>query len=378
MAKSVSILDVTSNKMYFAVGNKTTGGMYNIDYFAEREFEGYYEGQMSSPDTLVNDIYNLLSMTEMNKLTKEIYVSIPTDFIRIEKNNYLMNFGREKYISEATINELHDKANIFNDSNEWKVISSAASKYILDEKDYTLEPIGERAETLRGDISFILAKTDYLDLFESALSKIGYKNVNFVSSSWAISNRYINEDERIRNAAYVNIGFASSSLSIVNGDGLDRVEISKSGRANMAYDLSCAANIYFEEALELLNQVNLYIPNNEESIYSVETDSGVKSYQSSKINNFVKIKIKEIADFINYILSQNSTIKEDSGVYISGDGLDLIKGAFQYLEQQLKRKLRMLIVDIKDYDKPQYTNMLALLDYAYENMESKSFWNRIF
>ncbi len=379
MGKDVAILDIGSCKLIFATGHKNSIGSCEITSFSWVPFAGYYESEFINLDGLLDDVTKVFTQANLRKMPKCLYVGVPAEFSRVETKTSLMNLGREKLISSSIINELHAKGDQYSRYDGWEVFSSSAINYLLDDERNVVNPYGERAKNIKATISYVYVKSEFVELFDVIAKQLGFEEAKYISSPWAVATRFVDEDSRYYGALSLDIGFGSTSLSYVKGDGLVKMASASIGKGSIYGKLSQQLNVSFDEALSIEKSINLDFEALEGALYTIFTESQVKTYRAKDVNNAVSARIKEIADFVNTVINEEPGLISDTvTLYLTGGGIAGIKGGLITLEKYLKRKVRGRAPGITNYDKPYFASMYALLDAACDINDNQSIWKKLF
>ena len=379
MGKDVAILDIGSCKLVFATGHKNSIGSCDISAFSWILYDGYYEGEFINVDSLLDDVSKVFQKANLSKMPKTLYVGVPAEFSKIDVRSYFLNLGKERLISNAIINEVHAKGDRYTKDEDWEVFSSAAINYLLDDERCVVNPYGERATTIKATISYMLVKSEFIQMFDIIGKDLGFEEVKYVSSPWAVATRFVDEDVREFGALSLDIGFGSTSLSFVKGDGIVKMAYDSIGKGSIYSRLAQQLNVSFDDALSIEHSINLDYEALEGALYTVFADKQTKTFKAKDVNAAVTARIKEISDFVNSVINEDKgLIPETAIVFLTGGGIVGIKGSLITLEKQLSRRVRGRAPGINNYDKPYYASMYALLDVACEIQASQSIWQKLF
>ena len=379
MGKDVAILDIGSCKLVFAVGHKNSIGSCDISSFSWIPYDGYYEGEFINLDKLLEDVERVFQKANLRKMPKTLYVGVPAEFSKIDVKAYYLNLGKEKLISNAIINELHAKGDVYTNDEEWEVFSSAAINYLLDDERCVVNPYGERARTIKATISYMLVKHEFIQMFDAIAKELGFEEAKYISSPWAVATRFVDENAREFGALSLDIGFGSTSISYVKGEGLVKLASAPLGKGSIYSKLASQLNVSFDEAISIEKSINLDFEALEGALYTIFAENQTKTYKAKDVNNAVVARIKEIADFVNSVINEEKGLVPDTSIlFLTGGGIVGIKGALITLEKLLGRRVRGRAPGINNYDKPYYASMYSLLDVACDINANQSIWKKLF
>ena len=379
MGKDVAILDIGSCKLVFATGHKNSIGSCEITSFSWIPYDGYYEGEFINLDSLYDDIRKVYEKAPLRKIPKTLYIGVPAEFSKVEVKAYFLNLGRERLISSSIINELHAKGDQYVSDPEWEIFSSAAINYLLDDERYVVNPYGERARTIKATISYMQVKSIFVEMFDAIAKDLGFEETKYISSPWAVATRFVDEQAREYGALSLDIGFGSTSISYIKGDGIVKMASAPLGKGSIYAKLAQQLNVSFDEALSIEKSINLDFEALDGALYTVFTENQVKTFKAKDVNNAVRARLKEISDFVNSVIAEDKDLIPDTSIiYITGGGIVGIKGSLIALEKQLGRRVRGRAPGINNYDKPYFASMYSILDVACDINENQSIWKKLF
>ncbi len=379
MGKDVAILDIGSCKLIFATGHKNSIGSCAVTSFSWIPYDGYYDSEFVNLDGLLEDVTKVYQAANVKKQPKCLYIGVPAEFSKVEVKSYFMNIGRERLISSTIVDELHAKGDQYSQSGDWELFSSSAISYLLDNERTVIHPYGERASTIKATISYMYVKNIFVQLMDAIAQELGFEETKYISSPWAVATRFVDEDARNYGALSLDIGFGSTSICVVQGEGIVKMASAPIGKGSIYGKLAQQLNVNFDEALSIEKSINLDFDVLEGALYTIFTENNVKTYKAKDVNNAVIARIKEIADFVNAVISEDPGLVPDTAtLYLTGGGIAGIKGGLIALEKNLKRRVRGRAPGINNYDKPYFASMYALLDVACDINENQNIWKKLF
>ncbi|MGN0796971.1 MAG: hypothetical protein ACI4M5_02065 [Christensenellales bacterium] len=379
MDRNVVVLDIGSGKLTFAVGYKTSGGVFIIKNFADLRYSGYYAKQFVEPDRLVDDVKQVIVNSGYDGKSDTIFVGVPTEFLRVENNSTYSVFTKERTITRQIVDHMHQEGNIFNNDRRSVVINSSANDYVINGAQSTLSPIGKRATSLRANLSYTYCLQEFIDKMDGILSVCGFAKVNYVGGMHAIANQLIPQQERINGAVLVDVGFVNASFGYVKGDGLSYLSSIGVGGGNIADDLAYAMGVEFDDAYDFFGKINLNQDADDNSIYTIRSGGETLAFGVSDVNEIVYNRLKTFADWITGQLQvMDKPLDKDTPLYLTGGSLTSIRGAIDYLSRCIGRQVVVLTADVPQYNQAKYSSTIAMLDVASEIYNSQSIWKKIF
>ena len=379
MDKNLAILDIGSGKLAFTVGYKSNSGIFVIKNFADVQYSGYFDKQFVEPERLASDISAVINKSGYRGSLSNVYVGVPTDFLKIENNSIFSSFPREKYITRAMLDQMHEEGNIFGRSSDYVVINSSATEYIVNNTFPTLSPVGTKASDIRANLSYIYCEKSFCELLDSALRQNGCHKAHYISSVQAIANQLIPQEVRQGGAVVVDVGFVNASFGYIKGDGLAYLSSLSVGGGNIADDLAYAMDIDFEDAYDFFGKINLNQDLTPMATYSVVSKGEMLNFGAMEVNEIVTARLDYFCEWImNELKFMDKPLPINAPIYMTGGSLTSIRGALSYMQKQLERKITVLTADLPQYDQPKYSSTIAMLDMASEINNSQSLFRRIF
>ncbi len=385
MAKSdVAILDFGSEKISVIIGSRDVNNTFSIKGVGESEYAGFMDGEFLQPEQLKLAMGLALTNAEVNSKTKisKLYVGVPAEFSFCVCKSVTQNYARSKTVTQEDIDELFDRANDFKQYKGHTVINQSAIYYVLDDNGKETNPIGLITSKLTGCLSFILAENSFVSLINSFKRDLDLERVDFISSTLAESLYLFDQETRDRYAILVDVGYITTSVSLVRGDGLLFLKSFSMGGGHITADLSECLKLNFNQAEVLKRKIVLSIDPTESDIYEAVVDGAVMPIKAKTANEIVECRIEEIAKGILKCLSLCAYEYPDYiPISLTGGGLCYLKGAKDLLSKLTGKNVEMVVPPVPQLNKPHYSSSIGLLDAALKqeeiNKNRNSFWNRL-
>jgi len=183
-------------------------------------------------------------------------------------------------------------------------------------------------------------------------------------------------------AFLLDIGFMTSSISVVYGNGIVHEEKFNCGIASVLVALIKTLGVDYavaEEMLELANISGGNIPR--DLTYSTELDERVFSVQY--INDVIKWGLDGLCERVDVFLRKYYREKKTlamsvNPISVTGEGISGIKGAAEHISKRIGWLTETVCPDLPYYDKPTCSSRIALLNMALSDRKQKSWWQSIF
>ena len=179
----------------------------------------------------------------------------------------------------------------------------------------------------------------------------------------------------------MDVGYLTTSVAIVKGDGLLSLRSFSQGGGHITGDLATVLQIPFSDAELLKRKVILSIEPSEEDIYEINGKNGIKTFSAQLVNEIVSYRISVIARTISKCLS---TCEYEYPSYIpyslTGGGIAFMRGAKDAIANTVGREVEVVVPPYPQINKPNLSSAWGLLDMAIKNDEpvKKSFFAKIF
>lgn len=371
---SVIVLDVCSSKLILSVCKRGVNGTFVPLYTKTSKIYTYYEREFNDVKKIETAIFNLFDEIKQIDLSRNtVYVSVPADFIKTYTRNFKLTFGSEKKITSNDVITLYNSAYDYKDS-EYSLINRSACYYLLG-NNKCANPIGKKAEVLGGRLSFQLASNYFMREFSEILAKLSITKLRFISSPYAECAYLFNDDERGVGRTLIDVGYCSTSISIVVGDGLLYSASVPCGSGIISANLQSKFGSEFEIAEELRKRLNLGLKSNYDKYYEFEYKNSNYSFLREDCNAIAKGVIDNIAEQIdNAILKCKLVLPMDMETCFTGGGVSTIRGATEYLADRLGKYPIIVSPKVPKYEKPYYSSYLALIDAALKLKNDKIFF----
>jgi len=246
---------------------------------------------------------------------------------------------------------------------KYTLINRSAIVYELDDARRVANPIGINSEILKGKLSFVLCSNYFIDAVKSTLKSAGIINLECVSRSLAEALYLIDPEKRDRIAVLVDVGYISTTFSIIQGDGILYQNSFDYGGGYVTAALMKEFDLSFEEAEKIKAQANL-AQISTSSYDVIEGDSG-KHYSLEQIKKAIKTSLDDLCENLSLsIESSGYVLPEYVSLMITGGGITHIRGAKEHVSSRLDTIVEIVVPQVPLLDEPEQSSTLSLLDLA--------------
>ena len=373
----VAILDIRSFEITFLIGTKGFNSSYVICGEATEEYEGYsaqgFLDENAFEQALKSAVFSVLK-TYRGRLDK-IYVGTPSPFVCLRTIGQNLPFSKRRRISPMDVerlfdygqNEVAETGRCIRRSAMYFAIGNN-NKYYAGEEFY-----GTHSAALRGGLCYYFADEDFCRLVEKALDEFNFSEVVFLPTALAQAEYLLSKRQRAGYAVLVDVGYLTSTLSIVYGDGIVHEKSFTSGVAEIIYYLSNRFGLDVDEAENVLSCANIAVGDDRLDAPWV-SEKGI-SIPVAMINDVIEYGVDQLCDHINRFLDERYKNKDEiltnNTIWLTGEGVDKIKGIADHMSRRLEKNIKILSPDLAYNDRPSQSSRLALLAMAISDKQKK-------
>ncbi len=363
--KQVAIIDVGSSEIRAIVGERGVNNTFIIKGRSNFAYDGYADGSFFDINTLKKQ---LLSAGEYLKSVARsdvdtVYVGVPGAFTQVVVKGSQISFSKSKKINEDDVDKLFDGAFVANSANS-TLINRSAVIYELNDFRRLANPIGVQGEILKGKLSFISCSNYFIEAVKPALKTAGFKQIEFVSSQLAQAMFLFDAEARDRLAILVDVGYISTTLSVIQGDGIVYQRSFNFGGGYVTASIAQTFDMQFDHAEALKRRVNLSQISSASAVEVIRGDDG-KYYNVDQLKQLITNTLEDFCSEISDSLENvGFVIPEYVPLKISGGGIAFLRGAKQYVANRLGMAVETIAPSVPLMDNPLESASLSLLDIA--------------
>lgn len=362
----VAVLDIRSSDVTAVVGERGVNNTFIIKHKSACAYDGYAEGELLD----VNGFSSAVCEVVKNTLSaasgiKSFYVGVPGEFLQLVNADKSVSFNSAKRITKTDAENLVDSATPSDDEKR-RTISHSCLYYVLSDKRRLIDPVGAVSESLLGKFCFYKCSNAFIGCLMDAFKRFKeITTVNLIPANQAEAMYLVEPEKRDECAVLFDLGYISSTYSVICGNGLMYSESFSLGIGHIAALLMSDLDIPYEAALKFLSKVNL---NAKEKLSATEecVFEG-KAYEFSTIA--LRDKIREGLDGVCETIeacTQSFTEKNTEGkpLYVTGEGVNVVRGTAEHISGRLVKSVEIIAPKVPYYDKPQFSSLFSLLNTA--------------
>ena len=378
----VAVLDIGSEKITVFYGCKSVNETFNVKASVAVPYAGFADGEWLDEESLpavfqkaVDDIQNVAGVR-----IRKFFIGVPGEFTTSVAKEVSIVLDRRRRIVDKDIDEFFDKGNTYKEHKRYATINCASIYYMLDDNRRLIEPRGLLADKLRGLVSYILCERKFLKTVNSIMKSIGVSEVEFISAQWAEAMYLIDADYRDKSALLVDVGYITTSVMLVRGDGLLYMSSFSCGGAHVTGDITLGLDIPYSHAEQLKSKLDLNREVTFEDRYVVTHKDKQYRYLAVEVNEIAKARLTFLGQAINKCLSRcEYDCPSHLPIYITGGGLYGMRGAREILSKITGRSIEFIEPSDPNFAKPYFSSTLGVMEIATRHAgQDEGFWKKLF
>jgi cell division protein FtsA len=375
MAKqTAAVLDFGSSKISVLIGERGINNTFQLKGRGESNYAGFMEGEFLDERDLKTAIGVAITsaVNHSGKKIKKLYVGVPAEFCYSELKEATQTYQNKKRINDNDIYTLFDSVDNYAQSeNSHTLINRSPIYFMLDDGRKVVDPNGLTTTKLSAQVSFVLAKNEFITLIDSILEELSIVNVQYTSSVLAESLYLLEPEVRDRYAILIDAGYITTSVALLRGDGILSLNAFSVGGGHITGDLSQVLNLKFAEAEKLKRKVVLSLDASDDDFYETVVEGVITPFPAKMVNEIIEDRLSMVASTINKILhSIRVSYPDYIPIYLTGGGLSYLKGAKDFLSKEIGKNLEIISPPVPQLNSPHYSSLLGLLNLALYEEES--------
>ncbi len=365
--KQVAVLDIGSSKITAVTGERGRNKTFVIKSNAAFEYDGFAEGSFLGLDSLKKVLFSAAESIRksFHGDVPVLYVGVPAAFTQVVVKNSQISFPKKKKITDEDVEMLYEASFVLS-STKWTLINRSPIIFELDDSRRVMSVIGTESEILKGVMSFVLCDNYFIEAVGPILKSAGIQNVEYVSTSLAQAMSLIDAENRDRVAVILDVGYITTTFSVIRGDGLIYEKSFDFGGGYITASISEKYQISFSEAEKLKRKVNLSRQTSRGSMDVLCVDDGAY-YSIDELIETIKYSLDHLCGLINEITeSPNVKIPDYVPLCVTGGGISYIRGAKEHVSNRLGMVVEIIAPNVPLLDEPIRSASLSLLDLALE------------
>jgi len=375
---SVAVLDVRSYQVTAVVGERGVNRTFVFKANKTEPHMGYDgEGNFLGDDFPEAARRALLSVEQTcGQKIKTLYVGVPGAFTKVLPKDHEISFPKRRKISKKETDMLFESGK--EEIEGYRPIRATSMIYVTSDNRRVVDPTGLGSDKLFGALSYFYCQNSFAELVEKTFSGMNL-TVKFIPSEYAQAVYLIPSETRDEYALFLDTGYLSCTACLLFGNGILAQTTFWTGRGQLAERIRSAFDVPYEGAEALLNKANLYRTSNapaEEFYFKGRT----YMIQTEKFLDVMKEGLDEICEKVDAFIEECSYKTREldyKPLYITGEGLEGIRGANEHIAKRINRVCEELVPNLPYYNRASLSSRIALVDVACDDDKRNGFFYRL-
>ncbi len=384
--ESVAILDIRSYEIVFFLGSKGVNDTFVFYGSHTEKYEGFSTDGFFDEESFRRAVVSAVTYVRQNYegVISEIYVGVPAPFVSVQTKGHTISFPFKRKISKQDIDALFDSG-----LNELlatgKCIRRSAMYFTLGDNRkcfHAEELYGVPSTILKGALCYYFVLDAFVTTVGAVLKDLGFETPKYIPSTLAQSMYLLPEKRREGYAFLLDIGFLTTSVSVVYGNGIVRERSFDCGLGTVLVALMKAFDVEYNTAEEILDCTNISGGSVAREVVWT-SENGEYTFPVQTINDTVKCALDVLCEdvekfFIEYYREKNATALVVNPISITGEGISGLAGATEHISKRLNRLTETVYPDLPYYDKPTFSSRMAVLDMALSDRKKSGWFYKLF
>lgn len=356
-----AIMSIDSSSITVAVGSRSVNNTFKISCVGETAYDGYTDGEFIEPRKLSDAVSEALGAIKnvQNPLGK-IFVGVPTDFLECIVKDVNLSFGRPKTVKPADVNRLFDEGGV--NIPDYMLINRSPIFFDIDGLKSLKYP-ETKVSNISARVSYIYVKKIFIELFNAILDIEGFSDIRYLGSPLCQYLYLIEDKSADKKSVILDIGHISSGIICAQGEGLTSIQNFSAGSGFLTLMLMEGLQISYKQAEGLKQQLVLTLDPSESERYIIDEFSAAVS--ATKANEVAIEGLYNMAESVaENIQKIGVKFDEFTSVFMTGGEICHMRGAKDIFEKVLGTNIEILKPHVPMLDKPQFSQIVGLLDLA--------------
>lgn len=366
--KPAAILDIGSSKVVCLCGSSVHTDGILVHGVGICEYAGFENGAFADPDSLQEAVLTAIEDAEQQSRSRirEVALAVPAPFVRLITTQATLRI--ESRSRRITVDDIDDVISMSLEkarAPEHILMHSTPICFTVGGAESPQVPEGARADELSAQVSHMYVQEAFVRQMERILASMNVEISMCVSSQLAEALHIIPEQERVRPAVLIDVGYSHTDVCVVENAALTDVKSIEMGGQQFTSDLSFGLDVPMEYA-EQVKRRYTFLQEPLSKLEVIRMPTGVKRVEHRVVDLIVDARAQELCALIKKALRDMGIRPEARPIaYLTGGGISMMHGAGEYLKQQLGIGIRR---DMPSYmhemNSPNYTSAFGALEFV--------------
>lgn len=364
--KCVAVLDIRSSEVAVLFGERGVNHTFMFKASATESYGGYQNGEFYDVSELTAAITRAVTSVEhiCGEKLRTLYVGVPGEFTKVVSKEQVLGFPKKTKIGAKELDTLYQSGR--EQIKDFRFMRVSGMIFVTADNRRVANPVGLYSTGLSGVLSYFYCSEYFARTIEKIFGSVKLK-LCFLPTQFAMAAYLIPPETRDEYALFLDVGFLSSTLCVLLGNGVLAQWTFWAGQGQIVVRLMQKFRLSYDAALALLSKANLFLKkeakNREFSFRGVSYDIETQAFIDE-----VKAGLDGLCEEVGAFLEECSGKELDNKpLYVSGEGLDGIRGALEHMSKRLSCICEQVSPDLPYYNKPSMSSRIALVDMACED-----------
>ena len=360
-----AILDIGSTKVVCMIVSADADGAIIVHGTGIREYSGYRLGELPDKRELAKTISGAVDAAERSsKLrVRNILVGVPSPFMEVVSCRGTAEIeSRSGRVSQGDVEYLIENSFGFEAPEGYSLIHSTPVSYYADRTEIHGSPVGLPCSLLSADVSHCYVDDDFKREVDYALGALGITADAYVSSDLAAACFTVPEEIRAGSVFMIDCGGTHTDITLVHGNAVAGTCSIGIGGKHFTSDL-CYGLRLPEGVAESLKRRYVFSLDYGDTCERVRIPGeGVFDIEHSYIQLILESRADELCDLIAERL--DGMAGRDVPVWLVGSGLVLMRGAQEFVEERIGRKVAVSMPKVSRNSSVSFAAAFGLADFV--------------
>ncbi|SNZ02360.1 cell division protein FtsA [Persephonella hydrogeniphila] len=320
-------LDIGTSKITTLIGDIDDSGNLVVAGFGEAPSMGIEKGIIVKPNDVISAIRKSVDEAESTAGSKISGVIANVSGYHIECRNDAekIEFNTsQKIITQMDISQLIEKvaSKIQPQKENLEVIHIIPKKYILDNEDEVIDPIGLVASKIEGKFHIVLDKINAYTNLKKVIESSGLRVIDFVANPIASATAVLYPEEKEMGIVVLDIGAGTTDMAVYKDGSIEYIKSFPVGGNQVTMDIAHRFKVSKEEAEKLKTSYGAAIPDFEEGeiieVYPRGSEEPIHVDQLDLVDT-IEARLSEIFEIAKRELEELGYLgKVNGGVVLTG------------------------------------------------------------
>ena len=365
--KPATILDVGSSKVVCLCGSMVDKDGIVVHGAGISTYAGFRDGAFLDKQSLHNAVVDCVQKTEQESRIRirDVALTVPAAFARLELCDATIALGSSRLVESADVDKLiHLSLQKAKKEDGWTLMHSTPVFFMVDGLSSTEMPDGVTAEEVSALVSHMFVQDEYIRSVQDALDDLGVEISMCVSGQLGEAVMLIPDNERVRPAVLIDIGYMQTDIAVVENAALTGLSTLPVGGYQFASDLSFGLDVPMEAA-EQAKRRFVFSLDYQDKTEVLRTAAGSKKVSHQAISYIIEARAGELAGMIRREMEKlGVNLDARPAVYVSGGGLLMMRGGLDFLRGALNLPLKRDMPWTPRLSSPNYCSAFGALDFV--------------